>query len=174
MIAIWAISKIWSNPSCCNFLLCFGHFNFLIFFEILESDKYEKCFQMLRALFMTSNHQFVLLKPRIFFHKILCYDFFNDAVKCILEKPSRFRKGRLIWVQSFSRKQKINKYLLKNFVDWWIGGLMLRTRYFCGIPWQHKPTVRCLLPVSWFVQKVEGFSFHYEIHYECGVLKREK
>ena len=29
------------------------------------------------------------------------------------EAPSRFRKGRLISIQKFSRKQKMNKYFVK-------------------------------------------------------------
>ena len=43
--------------------------------------------------------------------------------------PSRFRKGRLISIQKFRRKQKMNEYFVKKIVDWWIGGLMSRTRY---------------------------------------------
>ena len=35
-------------------------------------------------LFVTSNHQFIFTKLRMFFKEILCYDFFDDAVKCIL------------------------------------------------------------------------------------------
>ena len=55
----------------------------------------------------------------------MCYDFFNDAVKCIFEVPLRFRKDRLISMQKIIRKQKINKYFVKKFVIWWISELVV-------------------------------------------------
>ena len=45
------------------------------------------------------------------------------------EAPLRFRKGRLISIQKFSRKQKINKYFVKKILDRRIGGLMSQTIY---------------------------------------------
>ena len=50
-------------------------------------------------LFVTSIHQFIFTNSRIFFNKIWCYDHFNDAVKCLLMPPSRFRKGWMISIQ---------------------------------------------------------------------------
>ena len=38
-------------------------------------------------LFVTSIHQFIFTHPRIFFNEIWHYDYFNDAVKCILMPP---------------------------------------------------------------------------------------
>ena len=40
-----------------------------------------------RYLFVTSIHQFIFTNPRISFNEIWCYDYFNDAVKCILMAP---------------------------------------------------------------------------------------
>ena len=57
-----------------------------------------------------SWHQFTNLFSPIheyFFNKIWYYDYFNDAVKCILMPPQDLEK----W---------INKYFNKNLVDWWI------------------------------------------------------
>jgi hypothetical protein len=34
---------------------------------------------------------------------------------------SRFRKG---WMISMQKKQKVNEYSIKKFVDWWIGELV--------------------------------------------------
>jgi len=62
-------------------------------------------------VFMTSIHQFIFTNSRIFFSEIWCYNYFDDAVKCIL----RFRKG---WMISIQKQQKVNEYFNKKFVDW--------------------------------------------------------
>ena len=53
-------------------------------------------------LFVTSIHQFIFTKPRLFFNEIWCYDYFYDAVKCILMPPQDLEK--VGWLKS--RKSK--------------------------------------------------------------------
>ena len=69
-------------------------------------------FRVVYIFFMTSNHQFIFNKPRIFFNESLCSDVHND--KNLAENK---------------------KYFVKKFVIsliWWIGfgGLMLWARYY--------------------------------------------
>jgi len=74
-------------------------------------------------LFLTSIHQFIFTNPRIFSNEIWCYDYINDAVKCILMPPQDLKKR---WIDF---NQSINKYLNNKIVDGRIGELMSRTRY---------------------------------------------
>ena len=67
------------------------------------------------------NTPIFFTKPRIFFNKIWCYDYFNDAVKCILKPHQDLGK---FWMISIQKKQK-SKW---KFVNWWISELMSLTR----------------------------------------------
>ena len=70
-------------------------------------------------LFVTSVHQNIFTKPRIFFNKIWCYESFNGAVKCILIPPQDLEK--VGWFQS--RKKNICNYVYINRYLW-IGELV--------------------------------------------------
>jgi hypothetical protein len=43
-------------------------------------------------MFVTSIRQFIFTNLRIFFNKNWCYDYSNDAVKCILMPPQDLEK----------------------------------------------------------------------------------
>ena len=70
-----------------------------------------------------SWHQFTILFSPIHgycFNEIWCYDYFNDAVKCILMPPQDLEK--VGWFQS-RKKQKVNECFDKKnhgLVNWWI------------------------------------------------------
>ena len=77
--------------------------------------------------------------PEYFINKILCYDVFNDAVKCILRHLQELEKvGRYQYKNLAENKKWIDISLIK-FVAWWIGGLMSRTRY---LSWSPDPTTK--------------------------------
>ena len=60
-------------------------------------------------MFLTSTLQFIFTNPRIFFNEIWCYDYFNDAVKCILMPPQDLEKV----LDDFNQEKAINKYFDK-------------------------------------------------------------
>ena len=71
---------------------------------------------------MASIHQSILPIHKYFINKIWCYDYINDALKCILMPPQDLEK-----VDDFNPEKKICKtmnILMQKIVDWGIGELV--------------------------------------------------
>ena len=97
------------------------------------------------------NHEY-------FFNKIWCYDYINNAVKCILKTPQDLEK--VGWFQS-RKKQKGNEYFYKK--NSWIGEL---------VNWWHEQDIRnkCGLDTVWWSSFSREMCWTNSLHHDYWVM----